>query len=500
MAKKIVSIFIRDSNINLLVVNGRRVVKWGRTPLEPGLVAQGVIREETQVADKIKELLRLEKVGAGKVVAGMSGVNSLYRLITLPEMPEAVLAEAVRREARRVLPVSLDEVYLSFQAVPSGKGEKRLFLATYPRNMADSLLRTLRKAGLDPYLMDLAPLALARIPDEPRAIIINSRAEHADIIVIEDRLPQLIRVLSLPSEAKSLRERLPAISEELTRTVMFYNSSHVEKPLASPVPVFVAGELAEAPDSWPTLVGRFGFPVSLLPLHIDYPEGFPANDLMVNIGLALKELTSERGGGNFSIVNLNTLPEVYRPKRIAMSRILVPAGIIIGLGILAYMGYLVQQNSAQTETLKSQVAASERPLAQQNKDIATLKDQVKQTEPQIKPIDTQIGQVAATSAIFTSTREDLTTGRGKVNADLDTIVRLLPSNVDLLAVNHSGEDIIITGLARDEDYIFQYARELRSSGAAPSLIIPSITREEIQVEEEEELKTIVRYNFELLLK
>jgi Tfp pilus assembly protein PilN len=164
------------------------------------------------------------------------------------------------------------------------------------------------------------------------------------------------------------------------------------------------------------------------------------------------------------------------------------------------MGYLVQQNSAQTETLKSQVAASERPLAQQNKDIATLKDQVKQTEPQIKPIDTQIGQVAATSAIFTSTREDLTTGRGKVNADLDTIVRLLPSNVDLLAVNHSGEDIIITGLARDEDYIFQYARELRSSGAAPSLIIPSITREEIQVEEEEELKTIVRYNFELLLK
>jgi type IV pilus assembly protein PilM len=500
MAKKIVSLFLRDFEINLLEMNGRRVVKWARAPLEPGLVVQGVIRDETQVADKIKELLRLEKIRAGKVIAGMSGMNSLYRLITLPEMPEAVLTEAVRREATRVLPVSLDEVYLSHQPVPSAKGERRLFLATYPRNMADSLLRTLRKVGLDPYLMDLAPLALARIPDEPRAIIVNSRAEHADIIVIEDRLPQLIRVLSLPSEAKSLSERLPAISEELTRTVMFYNSSHIEKPLASSVPLFVVGELAEAPDSWPTLVGRFGFPVSLLPLSVDYPEGFPANDLMVNIGLALKELTAERGDGNFSIVNLNTLPAVYRPRRIAMSRILVPVGIIIGLGVLAYMGYLVQQGNSQTKTLRSQVTASEQPLVQQNKEIVALKNQVNQTQPQIAPIDTQIGQVAATTAVFTSTRDGLTAGRDNINGDLDTIVRLLPSNVDLLTVNHNGEEITITGLAPDEDDIFGYTKELRSSGAAPALIISSITREETQVGEEEEAEIVVRYSFDLLLK
>jgi len=498
MAKKIVTLFIRDTSVNLLAMKGKRVVRWARLPLEPGLVEQGVIREETQVADKIKELLRLEKVSAGKVIAGMSGMNSLYRLITLPEMPEAILAEAVRREAKRVLPVSLDEVYLSFQTVPSGKGEKRLFLATYPRNMTDALLRTMRQAGLDPYLMDLAPLALARIPDESRAIIVSSRAEHADIIVIEERLPQLIRVLSLPSEAKSLSERLSAISEELTRTVMFYNSSHLEKPLASSVPLFVVGELAEAPDSWPSLVGRFGFPVSPLPLPIEYPEGFPANDLMVNIGLALKEVTQERGGGNFSIVNLNTLPEVYRPKRIAISRILVPVGIIIGLGILAFMGYLVQQSSAETKRLESQLAASERPLAQPNKDIAAIKEQIKQTEPQIKPIETQIGQVTATTAVFTSTREGLTNGRSKVDADMSKIVSLLPSNVDLLTVNHTGGGITITGLAPDEDYIFEYTRALRESGGISSLIISSITREEIAPEEGEEV--VVQYTFALLLK
>jgi type IV pilus assembly protein PilM len=499
MAKKIVSIFIRDTSINLLAMRGKRVVRWARLPLEPGLVAQGVIREETQVADKIRELLRLEKVSARKVIAGMSGMNSLYRIITLPEMPDAILAEAVRREAKRVLPVSLDEVYLSFQTVPSGRGEKRLFLATYPRNMTDALLRTMRQAGLEPYLMDLAPLALARIPDESRAIIISSRAEHADIIVIEERLPQLIRVLSLPTEAKSLSERLPAISEELTRTVMFYNSSHLEKPLASSVPLFIVGELAEAPDSWPSLVGRFGFPVSLLPLPIEYPEGFPANDLMVNIGLALKELTAERGGGNFSIVNLNTLPEVYQPERTQISRILVPVGIIIGLGILAWMGYLVQRSSAETGRLEPQVTASERLLAQPRQDIAAIKDRIKQTEPQLKPIETQIGQATATTAVFTSTRDGLTTGRNKVDADMSKIVSLLPpppQQVDLLTVNHTGGDITITGLALDEDYIFEYTRALRESGGISSLIITSIALDEGKLQETGEYE----YTFALLLK
>jgi type IV pilus assembly protein PilM len=362
--------------------------------------------------------------------------------------------------------------------------------------MTDALLRTMRQAGLEPYLMDLAPLALARIPDESRAIIVNSRAEHADIIVIEERLPQLIRVLSLPSEAKSLSERLSAISEELTRTVMFYNSSHLEKPLASSVPLFVVGELAEAPDSWPSLVGRFGFPVSLLPLPIEYPEGFPANDLMVNIGLALKELTAERGGGNFSIVNLNTLPEVYRPERTQISRILVPVGIIIGLGILAWMGYLVQRSSAETGRLEPQVTASVRLLAQPRQDIAAIKDQIKQTEPQLKPIETQIGQVTATTAVFTSTRDGLTTGRNKVDADMSKIVELLPSNVDLLTVNHTGGGITITGLAPDEDYIFEYTRALRESGGISSLIITSIGLDEGKLQETGEYE----YTFALLLK
>ena len=134
MAKKVVTLYIDDINIRLLVAKGKKVQKWARLPLDAGLVRDGVIIEEDQVVEKIKELFKLTGVGAGEVIAGLSGLNSLYRLITLPELPEAVQDEAIRHEARRVIPVSLEQVHLAYQTLSTGKGETHIFLAAYPRN------------------------------------------------------------------------------------------------------------------------------------------------------------------------------------------------------------------------------------------------------------------------------------------------------------------------------------------------------------------------------
>ena len=76
---KIVTLFIDDTNIRLLIAKGKRVQKWARLLLEPGLVRDGVIIDEAQVADRLKELFKLEKVTATRVIAGISGLNSLYR-------------------------------------------------------------------------------------------------------------------------------------------------------------------------------------------------------------------------------------------------------------------------------------------------------------------------------------------------------------------------------------------------------------------------------------
>jgi len=448
MAKKVTTLFIRDTSINLLVMKGKQVEKWASLPLEPGLVSHGLIVDEAQVADKVKQLFKQEKVSTEKVITALSGHDSLYRIITLPELPEAVLPEAVRREAKRTIPTPLEEVYFSYQRLPAPKGEGRVFLATFPRNLVDALVRTLRQADVKPHIMDLAPLALCRIPNEPRAIIVNARLDHLDVMVIADRLPQVIRRLPLPTETESLEENLPLIAEEFNRTVAFYNSSHVEKPLDSTVPVFVCGDLAEAPETWQSVVGRSRYSVSPLPSPVEPPEGFNPNEFIVNIGLALKELLPEKEEANFSLVNFNALPEVYLPEHFSIVRVLIPVGIVVGIGLIIFAVILVRNNRADIEALQSQVTVAESSVTQQEKEIAALK--------------AQIGPVEATAGQLDTTVTTLQRGRATVHEDLTEIVELAGEKINLSSVNHVGSSVTVNGVASDEDDIFSYARDLRA--------------------------------------
>jgi len=450
MAKKVTTLFIRDNSINLLVMKGEKVEKWASLPLEPGLVSQGLIVDEAQVADKVKQLFKETGAQANKVITALSGHDSLYRIITLPELPAAVLPEAIRREAKRTIPTPLEEVYFSYQRLPAlTKGESRIFLVTFPRNLVDALIRTLRQAGVKPYILDLAPLALCRIPNEPRAIIVNARLEHLDVIVIADRLPQVIRRLVLPGEAESLEGRLPLIAEEFNRTVAFYNSSHMEKPLDSTVPVYVCGELAEAPDTWQSVVGGAGYSVSPLPSPVEPPEGFNPNEFMVNIGLALKELRVEKEEANFSLVNFNALPEVYVPPRFSILRVLVPVGTVIGIGLIVFLAILILNNRADIAALSSQVTVAETSVTQLQRDIATLK--------------TQVGSVGALADELNTRLVTMERGRANVYLDLREIVNLAKEKVALSSVNHVGSSITVKGTASNVGLIYSYARDLRSS-------------------------------------
>jgi type IV pilus assembly protein PilM len=447
MAKRVTTLFIRDTGINLLVMKGRQVEKWATLPLEPGLVSQGLVVDEERVAEKVEQLFKETGVQKKKVITGLSGHDSLYRIVTLPDLPEAVLPEAVKREAKRTMPTPLEEVYLSYQSLPA-TGEKHVFLATFPRNLADGLVRTLNKADVKPYVMDLAPLALCRIPNEPRAIIVNARLEHLDVMVIADRLPELIRRLSLPGEGESLEENLPLIAEEFGRTISFYNSSHMEKPLDSSVPVFVCGDLAEAPEAWQSLVGESGYSVSPLPSPVEPPDGFNANEFMVNMGLALKELLPEQEETNISLVNFNALPEAYLPEHFSIARVLIPVGIVVGIGLIVLGGILVLHNRVQIEALRSEVTVAEGLVTQQQRDITALK--------------AQIGPMEDAADVLHNTITTLERGRASIYLDLREIRKLANDrNVSLNSITHQGNSIAISGSAQNVGAIYDYARDLR---------------------------------------
>jgi Tfp pilus assembly protein PilN len=223
----------------------------------------------------------------------------------------------------------------------------------------------------------------------------------------------------------------------------------MDKPLDTTVPVFVCGDLAEKPETWESLVSRTGYPVSVLPSPVEPPEGFNTNEFMVNIGLALKELLTEKEGANFSLVNFNALPAVYVPPRFSILRVLVPVGAAIGIGLIVLLAILILNGRANIAALQSQVTASETSVTHLQNEIATL--------------NTQITSTGAAADELSTRLTTMERGRTSIYEDLREIVNLAGNKVTLSSVNHGGSSISVTGTASDVDLIYEYARALRSS-------------------------------------
>ena len=481
---KSISLYIEDTEVKLLVTNGNQVEKWATLELDSGLVSEGVILDESRVADSIKQLFKLQGISETRVTAGLSGLNSVFRVISIPEVSKNLLPEAVRNEAGRVLPMPLSQVYYSYQQIPSTKGEMRLFLAAYPKASTDAMLSTVIKAGLKPKFLDLAPLALARCVNANRAIIINAWLTFVDIIILSDRIPVVIRSLSLPVESSSAQERLSSIAEELNRTITFYNTTYPDKPLEKSTEIFISGDTTLEKESKEYLE-QLGHPVRLSKPSLAYPEVFNPTQYMVNLGLALKGQNSGGDENQSSIIDFNALPGAYLPKTFNWRNVLVPVGYAVVIGFLAFGAIelvnlrkdttLINQQNSLVQLQNSQIGDENSQL---QASITAQNAKSDELSAQAQDIQGQIDQVNDNETFFTGLLDGFENDLGTSDVDIQEIVSDIPSGLHLDDMQYTSDGITLDGTSPSEDLVMTYARSLRSSGHFNSVAVLSIKASE----------------------
>jgi len=483
---KTTTLYIEDAAIKVLVNNGKKVEKWASAPLEAGLVIDGLIQDETKVSEEIKSLFSREKIPTGRVIAAMSGLKSIFRIISLPAVPKNILDEAIKNEANRVIPTPMDQNYLSYQVLPSAQGEVKVFIVAHPKNTTDSVIKTINKAGLRLEVLDIAPLALCRCANLEKVIIVSNWLDNVDIAVIIGRIPEVIRSLSLPVESQSVAERISTIAEELNRTITFYNSSHAESPLDESVPVLVSGELANEQDSWSSLLDELSNQISSLPSPFIAGEGFDPSVYIVNMGMALRALPSGTEHQN-SLININAMPGFYKPKGTSLASILVPTVIVLLVGGLVWGWFYIDDMKQKNNVLEPQVQEQEATLIQKRAELSALNSQIAETQ---KSLD-------ATDPVVTALNDmlwDMYQGREAITGDYKAIYNLHSSNIALSTIDFNGESITVTGYGLTKTAVLEYAGILRGSNRWLDVVV--ISMDKIPTED----PNMPIYSFNFLLK
>ncbi|MFC2056191.1 PilN domain-containing protein [Chloroflexota bacterium] len=469
MAKKIVTLYIDDTSLRLMVTQGQQIKEWAESPLEPGLVENNVVIGEAEVATKIKQLFEKQKVKTKKIIVGLSGLHCFTRPITLPPLPKEMIDEAVRREAQRVLPVPLEEFYVSWQIIPAPEKELQVFLVAIPCKAADALLKVLRQVGLKASLMDIKPLLLAGVVKrETKAVIVDVQATGFDIVVMADGIPQPVRSIRFADEALSDEAKLTVIKEELNRTITFYNSNNSEKALDFSVPIFVSGRLADESELCQTLSDEVGHPVLPLPSPMECPEGLDPSHYMTNIGLAFQELSSGKEAGA-SVISLNALPAPYQPKPVSLINVLAWPGAVVAVGLLVFLVVLAQNASADIASMSIELSNTNQLLQQRQ-------SQQQELAGNVGELQKKVGEIEASRDSFIAALGILEEQSAGVKRDLEATIESLPASISLSSIGHITSILTITGRAPNEEQILSYIRKLDSSGRFGDITITGMTR------------------------
>ncbi len=116
----------------------------------------------TRAIDRAFEAAGLSARGVRGISVGVSGPDVMVKQIALPLMDESEVAGALRFEARKHLPFDPATLVLDYQILGRYPGEKKVevLLASVSSQRLERTLAPFHTLGIEPSIVDAAPLAL----------------------------------------------------------------------------------------------------------------------------------------------------------------------------------------------------------------------------------------------------------------------------------------------------------------------------------------------------
>jgi len=143
---------------------------------------------EAVTKEMLRVLIEKSKATAKSVVMAIPVFSSFVSIIELPKMAEKELAQAIKFEARKYVPIPLNEVVLDWRILES-KENNRILLIAVPREVINKYLKIAKSLKLKIKALELESFSLARslVIDNRLSICILDIGARATSFTIVDR-------------------------------------------------------------------------------------------------------------------------------------------------------------------------------------------------------------------------------------------------------------------------------------------------------------------------
>ena len=262
MAKRVVTLEIDANAVRVMETFGEKVIKWASLSLEPTMTDGGVIADPETLSAAVRQVMTSSGIQAKDVIASVSGLYSVNRILMVANPAKgANTREAVLEAAKDTIPLATDELYLSWQTITASADGQHVLVLGVPRDVLDTEVKALKAVGVNPYLLELKTMALARAVSKEQALVLNIEPSSFDIVIVVNGIPEVMRTVAWQQGDLTVEDRVERLTVSLELTVGFCNSRHPGNPLDPATPLFITGQMSSDPALMEELQARARQPI-----------------------------------------------------------------------------------------------------------------------------------------------------------------------------------------------------------------------------------------------
>lgn len=97
-----------------------------------------------------------------------------------------------------------------------------------------------------------------------------------DIVLVANGIPAIMRTISPRGEGSTLEDNIRRLTDELSKTVKFYDSSYPENTLSPTTPLLLTGELSAEAIASKLVQDEVAYPVEPLVPALEFPPELPS--------------------------------------------------------------------------------------------------------------------------------------------------------------------------------------------------------------------------------
>lgn len=193
-----------------------RLVTYGYevTP-SSGVLSDVTKRDRATTVAALKAVLARARVSTTKAVGALPSFSVFSSMLTLPKLPKQELEEAIRWEAKKVIPLPIEDMILDSKVIDVwGVGDAQhaaasagviqeekketihVFVTAAPKTLVEQYVGIFRDVGLELLSLETEILATARaliFGDTAPVMLIDIGASTTTVAVIVDQIPVLSR-------------------------------------------------------------------------------------------------------------------------------------------------------------------------------------------------------------------------------------------------------------------------------------------------------------------